>query len=178
MEARPRSANSSRNGRSRDLEPRSARWRSGRNFESGKAAFNDAQCIACHRFGNEGGAVGPELDRRGAASIRGATSWSPCSNRRKSSRISSRIYNIVKTDGDDVTGRIMDENAERLIVLPNMLAPETTVEVRLADIARRQPSKVSPMPTGLAEPIDGDEILDLLAYIESAGNANAVNFKK
>ena len=33
----------------------------GRNFASGKAAFNDAQCILCHRFVNEGGSVGPEL---------------------------------------------------------------------------------------------------------------------
>src|SRR4030095_9281361 len=33
----------------------------GRSFQRGRQAFIDAQCLACHRFGNEGGAVGPEL---------------------------------------------------------------------------------------------------------------------
>ena len=33
----------------------------GRNFERARQAFVDAQCLACHRFGNEGGGVGPDL---------------------------------------------------------------------------------------------------------------------
>ncbi len=85
---------------------------------------------------------------------------------------------IVKKDADDVTGRITDENTERLIVLPNMLAPETTVEIRLADVARRDLSKVSPMPTRLLNQLTREEILDPLAYLESAGNKYAANFKK
>ena len=33
----------------------------GRNFDKGRQAYLDCQCIKCHRFGNEGGAVGPDL---------------------------------------------------------------------------------------------------------------------
>src|SRR4030095_14291068 len=44
-----------------DLVPLLDQVSQGRSFGSGKAAFNDAQCLACHRFGNEGGAVGPDL---------------------------------------------------------------------------------------------------------------------
>ena len=58
-----------------------------------------------------------------------------------------------------------------------MLAPETTVEVRKTDIARRVPSRVSPMPDGLLNNLTSEEILDLLAYLESGGNERAANFK-
>ena len=33
----------------------------GRSFDKGRQAYLDCQCIKCHRFGNEGGAVGPDL---------------------------------------------------------------------------------------------------------------------
>jgi putative heme-binding domain-containing protein len=148
----------------------------GRAFESGKAAFNDAQCIGCHRMGNEGGSVGPELTAASSKYTRRDILESLIN---PSKVVSDQFQNtvIVKKDGDDVTGRITDENTERLIVLPNMLAPETTVEVRVADIARREPSKISPMATGLLNNLTKEEILDLLAYLESMGKPGAANFK-
>jgi putative heme-binding domain-containing protein len=87
-------------------------------------------------------------------------------------------HNIWKKDGDDVSGRIIDENKERIVVLPNMLAPEVTVEVPISEIARREPSKVSAMPTGLLNNLTQDEILDLLAYVETMGKRKAANFKQ
>ena len=59
-----------------------------------------------------------------------------------------------------------------------MLAPETTVEVRKVDIVQRVASKVSPMPSGLLINLTSDEILDLIAYLESGGSEGAANFKK
>lgn len=160
-----------------ELEPRLGEVATGRDFDSGKAAFNDAQCVACHRFDNHGGSVGPEL-----------TGVSSKYSRRDileslldPSKVVSDQYqnvNVIKTDGDVVSGRITDENKERLIVLPNMLAPEATVEIPLAEIARRQPSTVSPMPSGLLNQLTADEILDLLAYIEAAGKPNATTFAR
>ncbi|MCW5550758.1 MAG: hypothetical protein KIS67_01195 [Verrucomicrobiae bacterium] len=55
---------------------------------------------------------------------------------------------------------------------------ETTLAVRIADMARREPSKVSPMPGGLFNGLTQEEILDLLAYLEAAGKANLVSFRK
>jgi cytochrome c553 len=59
-----------------------------------------------------------------------------------------------------------------------MLAPEATVEVPLAEIARREPSKVSAMPTGLLNNLSQEDILDLLAYLQAMGKADAPSFKK
>ncbi len=160
-----------------ELEPRLGEVAQGRNFNSGKAAFNDAQCVSCHRFDNQGGSVGPELTGVASKYSRSVILESMLD---PSKVVSDQFqnFNIIKKDGDDVSGRITDENKERLIVLPNMLAPEATVEVPLADIASRQPSKVSPMPNGLLNQLTADEILDLLAYIEAAGKSKAANFSR
>lgn len=160
-----------------DLEARLGEVGSGRDFKSGKNAFNDAQCVLCHRFGNEGGSVGPELTGVFSKYSRRDILESLL----EPSKVVSDQYqnfNVFKKDGDDVSGRIIDENAERIIVLPNMLAPETTVEVRTTDIARREPSKVSAMPNGALNNFTAEEILDLLAYLEAVGRPTAANFRK
>ena len=160
-----------------DLESKLDQVGRGRDFNSGKAAFNDAQCLLCHRFGNEGGAIGPELT---AASSKYSRRDILESMLEPSKVVSDQYQNhiVFKKDGEDVSGRITDENDERLVVLPNPLAPESRVEIKKTHIDRRVPSKVSPMPTGLLNNLTADEILDLLAYIESTGKAKADNFKK
>jgi putative heme-binding domain-containing protein len=85
-------------------------------------------------------------------------------------------FNVIKKDGDDVTGRIVDENDQRIVVQPNPLSNER-IEIKKADIAERRPSKVSPMPEGLLSQMTKEEILDLLAYVESMGKAKAANFR-
>jgi putative heme-binding domain-containing protein len=151
-----------------DLAARLDEVKTGRNLSHGKAAFNDALCIVCHRMGNIGGSVGPEL--AGAASKYSLHDLLE-SMIEPSKVVSDQFltYDIVKKDGESVSGRITDENAERIVVMPNPMSAETLEEVRLTDIARRAPSKISPMPTGLLNNLTAEEILDLLAYIQAGG---------
>ena len=148
----------------------------GRNFANGKAAFNDAQCTLCHRFNNEGGSIGPEL-----------TAVSSKYGRREilesildpSKVISDQFQNVtvLKKDGENETGRLIDENDKMVVLQPKPLAPER-IEIPKAEVAERNPSKVSPMPEGLLNQFTKDEILDLLAYIESVGKEKAKNFQQ
>jgi len=128
-------------------------------------------------MGNEGGSVGPEL--AGAASKYSRRDILE-SILEPSKVVSDQFLTsiIVKKDGESISGRVTDENAERLVILTNPLSAESIEEVRIADIASRTPSKTSPMPTTLLNQLTADEILDLLAYIESAGNSKAGNFKR
>ena len=154
-----------------DLE----RVSNGRNFEKGKQAYNDAQCIACHRFGNEGGAVGPELTAVSSKYTRRDILESIL----EPSKVISEQFQtvtIIKNDGDSETGRIVDENDEKIVLQPSPLAPER-VEIKKSEIAERRPSKISAMPEGLLNQLSKEEILDLLAYIESSGKEKAANFK-
>lgn len=160
-----------------DLAPALGEVARGRDFKNGRAAFNDAACILCHRFGNEGGSAGQELT--GAASKYSLRDILE-SMIEPSKVVSDQFQNfdIFMKDGDDITGRITDENEKRLVLLPSMLAPEVTMTVPISEIARREPSKTSPMPIGLLNQLTQDDILDLLAYLQSMGNARAGNFSE
>ena len=148
-----------------DLLPLLDRVGQNRSLVKGKAAFVAAQCQACHRFGNEGGSVGPDIT---AAASR--------FNRRDlldsillPSKVVSdqyRNFTITKRDGSDVTGLLVEETSTKVVVMTNALTKEQ-VEISKADIATRSASQLSPMPEGLLNTLTQDEILDLLAYIES-----------
>ena len=158
-----------------DLEPSLNEASTGRNFKSGKAAFNDAQCMLCHRFGNEGGYVGPELT---AASSKYARRDILESILDPSKVVSDQFQNvmIIKKDGDAETGRLIDEDDTKVVIQPNPLSAER-IPIQKTEIAERRPSHVSPMPEGLLNQFARDEILDMLAYIESMGKEKAANFK-
>jgi putative heme-binding domain-containing protein len=148
----------------------------GRSFERGKKAFEDAQCLACHRFGNEGGAAGPDLT---AVSSRFTRRDVLESIIEPSKIISDQYQNILvtKRNGDEVTGRVVEESAQTLVLLLNPLTNEK-VEVRKRDVRSREPSKISPMPEGLVNICSKEDILDLLAYIEAGGQQAHAAFKK
>ena len=157
-----------------DLLPDLERVSNGRNFEKGKQAFNDAQCIACHRFGNEGGAVGPELTAASSKYTRRDILESIID---PSKVVSEQYQNVALAlkNGDDVTGRIIEEDSRRIVVVTDPLK-QTQREIRKSEIQERRPSKLSPMPEGLVSILTKEEILDLLAYIESGGKPTAAAF--
>ena len=141
-----------------------------------KEAFDIGQCVQCHRFGDAGGSVGPELT---AVSSRLSSRDILESILEPSKVVSEQFQNTIFTlkDGADVTGRVADENDQRLIVVtdPRKL---TKVEVRKANIESRYASKISPMPGKPGRHIDQKEILDLIAYLQSGGSGGLPAFQK
>ena len=80
-------------------------------------------------------------------------------------------------NGDVFEGRVMDESDDRIVLQPNPLAPEK-VTVKKADLKSRALSNLSPMPEGLVNTFTKNEILDLMAYVESAGRKDHPAFAK
>jgi putative heme-binding domain-containing protein len=162
--------------RMEDLMPSLAEVSSGRSFTSGKAAFSSARCIQCHRFGNEGGAIGPDLtavaSRFGPRDI--------LESILEPSRVLAEQFqnmNFMLKNGDVVTGRIVEENDQRAIVMTDSLL-QTKIEIPKSHIQQRVPSKISPMPESLVNDYTREEILDLIAYLESGGKETAPQFGK
>ncbi|MBC8001109.1 MAG: c-type cytochrome [Opitutaceae bacterium] len=147
------------------------------NFQRGRQAFVDAQCLACHRLGDEGGGVGPDLT---AISSRFKRVDMLESILDPNKVLSEQFLNttVFLKNGDDHTGRLVDETPEELVLVPNQLEPNKHVVVKKADIANRRASAVSPMPAGLADVLSREEILDLLAFMESGGQSNHALFNK
>ena len=136
--------------------------------------FHQAQCSACHRYGDRGGAVGPDLT---AVATRFKRQDLLESSTEPSKVLSEQYRNTVleTRTGRVVIGRIVEETEDMVVVRPNPLAPET-VTVRTSDIESRELSPTSPMPAGLLNTFSPDEILDLLAYLESLGDSRHPNF--
>ena len=146
-----------------------------RSFAKGKTAFTDAQCIACHRFGSDGGSVGPDLTAVGSRFARRDL----LENILLPSKVVSDQYQnttFTLKNGDDISGRTIDETPEKYVVVTNPLTGEQK-DIKKSDVASTAAAKLSPMPEGLVNILTKDEILDLIAYLESAGKENSEAFK-
>ena len=159
-----------------DLLPLLDQGSGGRSFSRGQEIYVEAQCAACHRYGDQGGMIGPDLT---AVSTRFKRPDIVESVTDPSKVLSEQYRNtaIETVSGKVVIGRVVEETPEKIVLRPNPLEPETVV-VKKSEIESRSLSKVSPMPAGLFNTFTKEEILDLLAYLESLGNSSHPNFRK
>ncbi|MFN4944476.1 MAG: c-type cytochrome, partial [Akkermansiaceae bacterium] len=149
----------------------------GRDFARGKAAYTSAQCILCHRYGDQGGAAGPDLTNIATRFKRQDLLESIT----EPSKVLSEQYRMTvftMKDGSVTAGRISQENNDTVVVMTNSFDPTVTAVISKPDIKSREFSKVSLMPPGLLNTFNQDEILDLLAYLESMGDENHPVFSK
>ena len=148
----------------------------GRDFAKGKAAYEASQCAKCHRFGGEGGATGPDITGVGSR-------FNPqylAESLIVPSKVVSDQYQtttIITNDGDVYTGRIINEDDKKVSIRTNPFAEQLT-DVAKKDIEERKLSPLSEMPQGLINVLTKEEVLDLIAYLRSAGNAEDPAFKK
>ncbi len=148
-----------------------------RNFQNGRNMFGAATCFACHRFNNEGGAVGPDLTSvAGKYSPRDLLEHILEPSKEISDQYGSTVF--TKKDGSQVVGRIANMNGDILMVCTNMMDPNNFTNVNVKDVVKTEESKISMMPQGLLFMLKEDDILDLLAYLLSKGNPNDPLFAK
>jgi len=148
-----------------------------RDFASGRRTFAAARCIVCHRFDGDGGATGPDLTQAaGRFQLKDLVEAIV-----EPSRIVSDQYraSIVETDdGKVITGRIVaeDDDAVTIVIDPE----DATKFVRLPreKIEGVTSSTASLMPAGLLDPLNEEEVLDLLAYCLSRGNQRDARFRR
>lgn len=163
-----------KNWRLADLEPLLPGVAKGRSFEKAKAALISSQCVFCHRVGNDpslpAGVFGPDLTQVAARFGRRDLLMHIL----EPSLVIDEKYRsttVKTTDGRELSGALDREDDERLVLKPNPLASDVT-EIAKAQIKERHLSDVSPMPPGLLNTLKADQILDLLAWFETAGDPN------
>jgi putative heme-binding domain-containing protein len=149
----------------------------GRNLANGKKMFSAGLCVACHRLGNEGGGIGPDL-----------------TNLAKRSDYKSMLESIIDPnlvlsdqfqqhelkmkDGATVMGRIVfAENGEYALVQSGF-EPLKLKRVKKADVISKKGSKLSMMPPGLINTMNAEELKDLIAYFVSEGNSKHPVYRK
>src|SRR6185436_15373937 len=147
-----------------------------RSFQGGKETFANAQCLACHRLGNDGGVVGPDLTEVSKRFDRRAILESVLlPSKVIDEKYRSTDFNLE--DGSMVSGQLAREDERNLYIRTALLTDETAM-VPKAKLKSTTASAMSPMPGGLLDALTKEEILDLLAYVESGGDPNYSAFVK
>ncbi|WP_235843161.1 c-type cytochrome [Maribacter hydrothermalis] len=141
------------------------------SIENGKRAFAAATCILCHRMRGEGGAAGPDLTQ---AHSKFSTYDLIFSIYSPNDEISDQYANTLFHLGEDekIAGRIKSEAGDSIVIMPNPFNESYTVNIAKNAISKRELSPVSPMPPGLLNRLNEQEIADLFAYIITGADEN------
>lgn len=136
--------------------------------ERGRKIFEQANCVKCHRFAGAGQPIGPDLN--------GVSGRMGRKDLLETILVPSKVIDdkykdttLELKDGRVLTGRMIGGDATRVLISPNPLAPFATVPVVRSEVESQKVSAISPMPVGLLNSFHTEEILDLLAYIDSNG---------
>lgn len=134
-----------------------------RSAEEGREAFTVAKCVDCHRYANDGRAVGPDLTtvayKLGAREL--------IESLIEPSKVVSDQYQSViveLTNGEIHTGLLVRKGkAQGVVSITPSSGPSVDFPMDL--VHNVTPSPVSLMPTGLLNTLTEAEILDLLSYL-------------
>lgn len=150
----------------------------GRSFEQGKMVFLGASCFSCHQIGEgKGGTLGPDLSKldkklRGLELLRHILEPS----RKIDDKYKSRT--ILTVDGKVHNGFVVFENEMEIRITSDPLSNNAPTVITKSEIEQEKLSNLSPMPVGALNRFDQLQVLDLLAYIESRGNADDPAFAR
>ena len=157
-------------------------WENGKaqgtlDFANGQKMFAAALCSQCHRMGGAGGAQGPDLTGLG---VRTAAADMLTSIIQPSAVVSDQYANseISRVDGGKTIGRILNEEGDKLQLAVSAFDPSIQISVNRSDILAIDRSTVSPMPAGLLNSLNEQEVVNLMAYLLSGGNAQDKVYKK
>jgi putative heme-binding domain-containing protein len=146
-----------------------------RDFENGKRSYAAARCVVCHRFDGNGGATGPDLTNlAGRFSQKDLIEAITEPNKVISDQY--RAHDVETISGLIHTGRILSDDDKQIVLLVDPEDARKTIEIPKTEIESMQPSVTSLMPRDLLKPLNEQELLDLLAYLLSRGNAKDAMF--
>jgi putative heme-binding domain-containing protein len=147
----------------------------GRSFANARQMFQVASCVACHKLNGAGQEFGPDLAKLDAKQT-------PTDILRSILEPSHKIedkyvsYIFELDSGKSLTGMVVEERPDALLVIENPLAAAKPLVISKAEIVSREKSPSSIMPKGLLDKMTRDEILDLVGYIVARGDSHNALF--
>jgi putative heme-binding domain-containing protein len=131
--------------------------------QQGKLMYQSASCAACHRFGNEGSSVGPDLSNIAKRFTKREVLESVLF---PSHVISDQYMNrrVLTLDGRVYIGLVAEDATTRQLSIRN--SNNDVTMVKTDDVDQILPSTSSIMPGNLLDDLSLKEISDLLAYLK------------
>ena len=162
-----------------DLLPSVKDLGAGHDWNQGRELFRKTACGVCHAFGSEseGTGLAPDLTAVASKYTRDVILQSILE---PSATLNGQFFHTTFTlkNGDVVTGSVIDAADKKIVIAPVMMNPQATVEIAAADVKSEAPSPVSPMPAGLLNELTREQVVELMAYLESGGDKNAPIYSK
>jgi putative heme-binding domain-containing protein len=148
-----------------------------RDFSDGKQMFQAAQCSVCHRFNGEGSSVGPDLSAIGqrftARDLLDATL-----NPSKAVSDQYRVSLLLTADGRTLSGRVVSRDDRQIALAMDLKRPGQVTHIDAGSVTALHSTGISTMPEELLDPLNLDEILNLVAYLISGGDARHPVFRR
>ena len=140
-------------------------------FADGERAFKAGMCILCHRMRGEGGATGPDLTQAHTKFNNYDMMYAIFSpNDEISDQYAHTLFH--SKDGTKIAGRLLSEEGDSITLAPNPFNETYTVKLAKTNVTKRELSPISPMPSGLLNRLNTNEIMALNLYLRSGGDAN------
>jgi putative heme-binding domain-containing protein len=135
------------------------------DLQVGAKQFVD-RCAVCHKLGDQGKVIGPQLEGVGARGILRLCEDILWPDRNVDEAFKMTI--ILLDGGEAVSGLVSDRTAESLL-----LTDQTGKQRRilLSEIEQEKPSKLSLMPGNFDELMTDSELASLVGYLRNAANA-------
>ena len=130
------------------------------NATKGRALF--ATCLACHKVGNAGGVIGPDLSGAGAMSTEALLHNILTPN----AQMESGYYrhDLILKNGSKISGSLVKETKSALSIQPVGTALQV---VPRGQIAQHKVTKSSLMPEGLIDHLSSEQVTDLFTYLRT-----------
>ncbi len=136
------------------------------NAERGRKLFltvGKSQCLKCHRLGDQGEKIGPELNGIGSRFSRMHLIESLLDPSRTIAA-GFQSQTVAMNDGRVLSGLRVSETADTLVLADNQGKKHSLLK---ADIEESQAHAGSIMPDGLEKTLTVDEFVDLIAFLTS-----------
>jgi putative heme-binding domain-containing protein len=138
------------------------------SFQQGKQATNDASCLKCHKIGEFGSNVGPDLTQIGKRlDARGILESILEPSKVIDPKYRHTGYELQ--NGKTIVGRPVGVAGATITVEVDPLSGEQ-VTIQRTDIESSFPAEQSPMPQGLIEVLRAEEIADLVFFLMAGGD--------
>jgi putative heme-binding domain-containing protein len=126
-----------------------------------------SQCAACHRYGPQGGVIGPDLtgiagrfDRRTVLESL-LDPWKVVAD-------PYRMATATMKSGEIISGPVLGDDGTALSINVNPVDADRAQKIRRGDTTAL--TITSTMPPGLANTLTKDELFDLMAFMERGGS--------
>ncbi|MGI9220704.1 MAG: PVC-type heme-binding CxxCH protein [Woeseiaceae bacterium] len=137
------------------------------NAVHGKEIFN-LNCSGCHRLHGEGGTIGPDLTEMNRADLDYLLE-----NIITPSAVVADEYKmsmVVTDDGQVVSGMVADENVREIEL--RAANSEDVIATPKSQVTDVETTDLSMMPEGLLDHLSNEEVIDLIAYLQSLEPVN------